>query len=114
MDAQDKMGNSAVRIASFIGYFEIVKYLVQECNANVESKNKHGETIIHVASCNCDFLDIVQYLTQHCHANVELKNKEGWTALHYASTCGILEIVQHLTCHSNVNTTENNGLTALH
>jgi ankyrin repeat protein len=52
--------------------FSIVKYLVEQCHANVESKDCLGFTALHRACCRCN-LDIVKNLVEQGKANVEAR-----------------------------------------
>jgi len=97
VEAKNNFGNTPLSIASGYGQFEIVKYLIEEHNANVEAKNSvgFGATPLIYASLN-GHLEIVKYLIEECNANVEAKNNYGETPLLYASIYGRLEIVKYL------------------
>ena len=60
-------------VASQNGRLDVVKYLVEQCQANVEAKNNNLSTPLQLAS-TYGHLPIVQYLVKHCNANVESKN----------------------------------------
>ena len=47
--------------ASFCGHVNVVRYLVEERNCNIECRNKHGNTPLHCAALQ-GRLDVVQYL----------------------------------------------------
>jgi ankyrin repeat protein len=51
------------------GHLEVVKYLYEECHANVEAKDNDGYTPIICASIN-GYLEIVKYLVEECHATI--------------------------------------------
>jgi hypothetical protein len=53
--------------ASLNDHLEVVKYLHEECHANIEAKDEGGKTPIMCASEN-GHLDIVKYLHEECHA----------------------------------------------
>ena len=77
------------------GHLDIVKYLVEECHANIEAKDNDGCTPLHRAS-DYEHLDIVKYLVEECHCNVEAKDNDGCTPLHRASDYEHLDIVKYL------------------
>ena len=62
------------------GHLEVVKYLHEECHANVEAKDKYGRTPIICAS-QSGHLEVVKYLHEECHADVEAKDNNGYTSI---------------------------------
>jgi len=90
VETKDIYGDSPLIYASRYGYLEIVKYLIEECNASVEA----GAPLIYASIYG--HLGIVKYLIEECNANVEAKNKYGNTPLIYASMYGHLGIVKYL------------------
>jgi ankyrin repeat protein len=115
VEAKTEGGWTALLLASFEGHLEIVQYLLQNGNANVDVKANDGWTALHFAS-NARHLEIVRYLLQNGNANVDAQENDGRTALHYASDNGYLEMIQYLLQNGNANaeTKTNNGFTALH
>ncbi len=94
------------------GNLDIIKYLVEN-NADIEIKNKTGQTPLIIASMN-NQLDILDYLLER-KADTETKDNDMMTALHWASKEGHLEIVKHLIEKgANIDETESNGFTTLH
>ena len=93
----------------------MVKFLVEHCQANVETTDKEGKTALHYAS-SCGGLDTIKYLVEQCSANVGATSKDGETMLHVASKIGFLDVVQYLVEHgqANVEATDKDGKTALH
>ena len=55
--------------ASMKGCLDIVKYLVEECNASFEVKDNEGNTPLRYASSS-GHLDVVKYLVEECHAQI--------------------------------------------
>ena len=51
------------------GKLTSVQYLIEQCHANVETKDKYGGTPINFASFN-GHLEIVKYLYETCHATI--------------------------------------------
>ena len=83
-----------LHIASEEGYIEVVKYLIEQCHANVEAKDNYGRTPLHDASIGGK-LGVIKYLVERCHANAEAKDKYERTPLSYASMDD--KIVNYLT-----------------
>ena len=97
------------------GKLSRVRYLVEECHADVESEDIDGHTPINNASEN-GHLEVVKYLYEQCNADVETKDKwNGRTPINIASKNGHLEVVKYLckTCHADVKTKDNYGNTPL-
>ena len=96
------------------GHLEVIKYLFEQCHANVEANDGNGETHLFIASSN-GHLDIIKYLHETWHANVDARHSRGWNPLSIASAKGYLDIVKYLCeqCHANVETKINGGWTPI-
>ena len=81
-------------MASWKGHLTTVKFLVEECHANVEAKEKDGYTSLIWASRGGD-LTTVKFLVEEGHANVEAK-AGGLTALGWANNHGHSDVEQYL------------------
>jgi ankyrin repeat protein len=79
-------------LASILGHFEIVKYLV-EYGADKESKDGSNKTPLHFASEGGHF-EIVKYLVEN-GAGKDAKDGEDKTPLHRAATNGHFDIVKY-------------------
>ena len=55
--------------ASAKGHLDVVKYLHEECHADVETKDICGETPI-ICATDDGHIKVVKYLHEECHANV--------------------------------------------
>ena len=71
------------------GHLKIVKYLVEECGADVRAKNDEAVR----GSSICGHLEVVKYLVEKCGADARVENDE---AVRWASGNGYLEIVKYL------------------
>lgn len=91
-----------LHIAALKGYLDIVIYLVEEEDANIDAKNKDGSTPLHFASCT-EHLDIVKYLSKKKGANIETKGKFGFTSLLFAVFQNQLKTVKYLVEEQNAN-----------
>lgn len=47
---QTDEGFTALHFATYHGNFPLIKFLVENANANIHSKNKFGSTVMHVAA----------------------------------------------------------------
>ena len=73
-----------------------MKFLVEECHANVEVKQNHlGNTPLITASSR-GHLATVKYLVEKCGADVEAKANSGETALALAKLARKSDVVQYL------------------
>jgi len=95
VEARDMFVYTPLIYASLHGHFEIVKYLIEKCNANVEAKDRFRYNSLMWAS-DGGYLEIVKYLIEECNANVEAKDIRGNTPLIVASLEGHFEIVKYL------------------
>jgi ankyrin repeat protein len=77
----------------------MVKYLVDE-GANVNARDKDGETLLHHAAIMGKF-NTARVLLQ-CKADVNAKNNRGMTALHYATDFDHRDLMELLLAHSAV------------
>jgi ankyrin repeat protein len=74
-------------------FFKLTELLI-ELGADVEARDKDGQTPLHVAS-QAGPLDIARMLIEH-GAEVSAQDKIGQTPLHLASQAGRLEIARML------------------
>ncbi|BAO99930.1 ankyrin repeat-containing protein [Wolbachia endosymbiont of Cimex lectularius] len=79
--------------------YNIVGYLIRE-NANVNAKDKNGNTPFHLAAINGK-IDVVKVLLKY-NADVNAKNNEGRTALCYATEHNYRKLVELLLAHACV------------
>ena len=106
---------SDIHKAAENGKLSSIKYLVEQCRVNVETKDSDGRTPLYIASRE-GHLEVVKYLVEQCHADVEAKNVNGATPLYLASENSHLDVVKYLfeACHANVEAKLNGGFTPLH
>ena len=102
--------------------YPIVKFLIKNCGADINAKDKDGWTPLHFAvnfgdveivkfmlnngakisphllnlAANGGHLDIVKFLIEDCGTDVNVKSRDGWTPLHYAAKFGDVDIVKFL------------------
>ena len=99
-----------INAASNSGCLEIVKYLYEKHNADIEIRDYMNNTPINIAAGENN-LEIIQYLYDTCHANIETRNDDESTPINTASSEGYLDIVKYLyeDCHSNIHTKDSTG-----
>ena len=79
--------NNWEQIENFYNWIEdanidFLSYLIEECNIDVNIKNKKGQTFLMIAS-EKGYKNIVSYLIEK-GADINIKDKNNWTALMYA------------------------------
>ena len=113
--ASDDEGMTPLHSASFNGHIEVVKYLIEQCHANVEEKDNSGWTPLHYASVNGQ-IEVAKYLIEQCHANVEAKDNDGNTPFKTFLEKENIEVIKYLfeQCYENVEAKDNEGRTPLH
>ncbi len=88
-------GWSALKIASYKGNVETVRYLVLSAGATVDLKNDDGFTSLYSA-VQTDHLAVAKVLVESGNASVDMRNgPEGLTVLMLASILGHAEMVQY-------------------
>ena len=130
--------------ATLGGHYEVVKYLINECNCDPHQKSAEGETPLYLA-CLAGHYDIVTYLINKCHSDpnttieqmipvprssipfssnsttplyglLSIVDHILYTPLHIACRYGHLDIVKFLVSVSSVdvNSKDSDGYTPLH
>jgi ankyrin repeat protein len=115
-DAQDVYGRTVRHIAREKNNSELMEWLVEQQNVDVNIEDLTGWTALHSTARNGN-VELVQWLVQH-NADVHARNITGWTALLVAANEGHLEVLKWLVENTerNVNVNDRNceGWTALH
>ncbi|XP_054839766.1 fibronectin type 3 and ankyrin repeat domains protein 1 [Eublepharis macularius] len=91
VDTLNKLGFSALMVASQKGFVRLVEILVEN-NADVNKKNSSGKDSLMIA-CFSGHLDIVKYLRSQ-GASWESRDYGGCTAMHWAADGGHYDVVQ--------------------
>ena len=63
---------------------EVVKYLIEDVNADISCQDMNGFTPLHLAA-QFATLELVQYLIEERHCDEGCRNKYGITPLHCAA-----------------------------
>ena len=76
-------GLSALHSACECGHLEIVRYLLEERNYDIELRDKVGNAPIHYAAYGGG-LNVVRYLIDNRGCDPMFFGSDGWTPLHCA------------------------------
>ena len=96
-----------------VKHIDVVKYLINECNCDIMTPDKYGNTILHYAASRGS-LDVIKYLINTHHYNLMTTNNKGQTVLHLAVKH--IDVVKYLIneCSCNIMVTDKYGRTPLH
>lgn len=95
------------------GNVRSIKSLVEEYHFDVNTRDKNGNTALHVAVAHSQ-IAVINLLIKY-DALIDAQNNKGLTPLHLATSKGILSIVKTLIKHkAEVNIQTRSGLTPLH
>ena len=113
MDEQYRDTNGRTVLHLAVKHIDVVKYLINECNCDIMTPDKDGDTILHYAA-NEGLLDVMKYLINTHHYNLMTTNNQGWTVLHLAVKH--IDVVKYLIneCSCNIMVTDRDGWTPLH
>ena len=112
VNVEDTYGNTALISAASIGGFESAVNQLIKAGADVNAKNKRGETALICASMN-EHEEVVEELIK-ARANIYARNNGGVTALMMACDRGHERVVSKLCAAGvDINAKDNTGLTAL-
>jgi len=79
----DNDGCTPLYIASQKGYLKVVKYLVEECKAEVDKARETGESSLYVATQEGRF-EVLKFLVEVGNAHVNKRDNRGSTPLFIA------------------------------
>ena len=113
MDEQyhDIIGRTVLHWA--VRHINVVKYLINQCNCDIMTLTKYGNTILHYAASEGS-LDVMKYLINTHHYNPMTTNNNGETVLHHA--VDHIDVVKYLInqCNCDIMVTDKDGWTPLH
>lgn len=113
-------GDTALHIATYAGFTQVVKNLLEIKGVKVDTVNKTGETALHLASSLGD-RKIVEVLLKNGKANPLLVDNDGKSALHFIATYGFISLKDDVSDvinlllqeGANLHSLDNNGKSAL-
>ncbi|GAB6021261.1 hypothetical protein CHUAL_003875 [Chamberlinius hualienensis] len=95
LDAKNQDGQTALHLASILGYNDVVRRLI-EAGASVNTRDGHGLTPLHYA-CQTNRPTTVRILLDVGLANYQARScHDGWVAMHEAASRGHTECVKLL------------------
>jgi ankyrin repeat protein len=113
IEAKNKRKETALYIASFRGYIDVVKLLVEKFNANVNNGDCDGDTPLSVA-CYENQAEVVSFLLRN-GANVNIHGVRLDTPLHVAvSNCDLSVVKELIQFGAKVDIVNKDNETPLH
>lgn len=106
ISAKNNVGDTALHIAAYHGYFETVVELVKG-GAELNMPNRAGDLPLHKAAVY-GWTEIAKYLVEN-GVDVERTNKEGNTVLHLAYLSGFNDFIQFIESMSASGDKKNNS-----
>ena len=83
MDEQYRDTNGRTVLHCAVKDIDVVMYLINECNCDIMTPDKYGNTILHAAASEGS-LDVMEYLINTHHYDLMTTNNNGQTVLHLA------------------------------
>ena len=96
IDGKTVIGASPLWCAAAAGHLDIVTYLLEKCNVNVNIIADKTKSTPVTAACFAGHLNVVMYLVGECKADVEIADIHGNTCLMIACQNGHAKIVDYL------------------
>jgi ankyrin repeat protein len=101
-------GETALIIASELGYIEVANAILAKDNVDVNIENYNGETVL-VIALQRDYIDIAETILAKDNVNVNIPDKNGNTSLIIASGKGYTDIAKTILVKDGVNVNIQNG-----
>ena len=86
MDEQYRDTNGQTVLHCAVKHIDVVKYLINECNCDIMTPDKDGNTILHDAASE-GLLDVLKCMVMNINGHImdeQYRNTNGWTVLHHA------------------------------
>ena len=113
MDKPYRDTNGQTVLHRAVKHIDVVNYLINECNCDIMTPDKDGDTILHDAASKGS-LDVMKYLINTHQFNLMTTNNKGQTVL----PCAVrhIDVVKYLIneCSCNIMVTDKDGWTPLH
>ena len=113
MDEQYRDTNGRTVLHHAVKHIDVVKYLINQSNCDIMTRDKYGNTILHDAA-RVGSLDVMKYLINTHHYNPMTTNNNGETVLHRAVRH--IDVVKYLInqCNCDIMVTDKYGYTPLY
>ena len=110
MDEQYRDTNGRTVLHRAVKHIDVVKYLINECNCDIMTPDKYGNTILHDAASE-GLLDVMKYLINTHHYNLMTTNNSGQTG-----AVKHIDVVKYLIneCNCDIMVTDEDGVPLLH
>ncbi|XP_050509347.1 uncharacterized protein LOC126886449 [Diabrotica virgifera virgifera] len=110
---KDKL--TLVHKAARNGAFEVLRYLVEDCNMDVNVSDVNGNLPVHMLKMVDANVKILKYLKEK-GTNLSISNKYKCTLIHEAARNGAFEVLRYLAedCKMDVNVSDVNGNLPVH
>ena len=111
---RDIDGRTVLHLA--VKHIDVVKYLINECNCNIMTRDKYGDTILHVAASEGS-LDVLKFMVMNINGHImdeQYRDTDGRTVLHLAVKH--IDVVKYIIneCNCDIMTTDKDGVPFLH
>ena len=105
---------SALLFAAQTGHANIVQYLIEECEMDINESDEEGLKALHLAA-DGGYTDVINVLFEHDELIKNCKDKEGRLPIHYAVQNGHFKAIELLVINGqDYKAGDNNGTTPLH
>ncbi|XP_065346583.1 serine/threonine-protein phosphatase 6 regulatory ankyrin repeat subunit B-like [Cloeon dipterum] len=94
---EDKNTSLHLAINMYDYSIEVIRWLLDEAQVDVNAKNENGETAL-MTACSKNRFDVIQILLEN-KADVSIQDNKGRTALHHAARSGHLDMIKMLFDH---------------
>ena len=95
IEYKSQFGRTPLHMACEKGHLDLVKYLVEQKNANISALDNNDNTILHLA-CFHDNMPVIKFIVEELKFPINIQNKNGWTPLKYASGKDLSNVVKYL------------------
>ena len=116
MDEQYWDNNGQTVLHLTVEHIDVVKYLINECNCDIMTPDKHGVTFLHYVASE-GLLDVLKCMVMNINGHImdeQYRDTNGRTVLHRAVKH--IDVVKYLInkCNCDIMTPDKDGNTILH
>ena len=128
MDKQYRDTNGRTVLHRAVRHIDVVKYLINECNCDIMTPDKDGNTILHYVASKrlldvmkylinthhypmttnnsgqtgaVKHIDVVKYLINECNCDIMVSDNDGVPFLHYVASEGLLDVLKCMVMNIN-------------
>ena len=116
MDKQYRDTNGQTVLHYAVKHIDVVKYLINECNCDIMTPDKYGDTILHYVASKGLF-DVLKFMFMNINGHImdiQYQDTNGRTVLHRAVKH--IDVVKYLIneCNCDIMVADKDGQTPLH